>query len=116
VGSISGLLEIIQDCGGREDLPALAEDLRLEIDDLLPAVDALAMLGFAKVAEGDVVMTNEGQNFAVADVEHSKELFRQQLLQSVPLIATILGMLKQKRDGRVGKDFLLGILDEHFSA
>ena len=50
VGGISGLLEIINDRGGREDLPKLAESLRLEVDDLLPAVDAAALLGFAVVA------------------------------------------------------------------
>src|SRR5580658_5749548 len=53
VGGISGLLEIINDRGGREDLPKLAESLRLEVDDLLPAVDAALMLGFAQVSEGD---------------------------------------------------------------
>src|SRR6516164_478101 len=49
-GGISGLLEIVHDRGGREDLPKLAEGLQLEIDDLLPAMDAAAMLGFAVVA------------------------------------------------------------------
>jgi NitT/TauT family transport system ATP-binding protein len=45
VGGISGLLEIVYDRGGREDLPKLAESLRLEVDDLLPAVDASVLLG-----------------------------------------------------------------------
>jgi NitT/TauT family transport system ATP-binding protein len=48
VGGISGLLEIVNDRGGREDLPKLAESLRLEVDDLLPAVDAAAVLGLAR--------------------------------------------------------------------
>src|SRR5580693_3963364 len=43
-GGISGLLEIINERGGREDLPKLADGLRLEVDDLLPAVDALQLL------------------------------------------------------------------------
>lgn len=116
VGGISGLLEIIQDRGGREDLPALADNLRLEIDDLLPAMDASALLGFATVAHGDVAMTEAGREFATADVQRSKDIFREQLLKSVPLTRTVLGMLEQKRDGRIGKDFLVDILDEHFSA
>ena len=57
-GGISGLLEIVQERGGKEDLPKLAESLRLEVDDLLPAVDAAVMLGFAKVAQGDVMLTD----------------------------------------------------------
>src|SRR5271170_2608978 len=35
-GGISGLLEVVFDHGGRDDLPQLAERLRLEVDDLLP--------------------------------------------------------------------------------
>jgi NitT/TauT family transport system ATP-binding protein len=114
-GGISGLLEIIHDRGGREDLPRLASDLRLEIDDLLPAVDASALLGFASVAEGDVTLTPIGEEFSTADVHRSHEIFKEQLLTRVPLTATVLRVLEEKRDGRIGKEFLLDILDEHFS-
>jgi NitT/TauT family transport system ATP-binding protein len=114
-GGISGLLEIINDRGGREDLPQLANDLRLEIDDLLPAIDASALLGFANVAEGDVTITDIGREFATADVHRSHEIFKQQLLSAVPVAATVMRVLEEKRDGRIGKAFLLDILDEHFS-
>jgi NitT/TauT family transport system ATP-binding protein len=114
-GGISGLLEIINDRGGREDLPQLARDLQLEIDDLLPAIDASALLGFASVAQGDVVITDVGREFATADVHRSHEIFREQLLSKVPLAATAVRVLEEKRDGRIGKEFLLDILDEHFS-
>jgi NitT/TauT family transport system ATP-binding protein len=114
-GGISGLLEIINDRGGREDLPRLATDLRLEIDDLLPAVDASALLGFASVAEGDVIITDMGKEFATAGVHRSHEIFKEQLLERVPLTTAVLRVLEEKRDGRIGKDFLLDILDEHFS-
>jgi NitT/TauT family transport system ATP-binding protein len=114
-GGISGLLEIIDDRGGREDLPKLAGELRLEIDDLLPAVDAAAMLGFASIDHGDVVISDAGKEFATAGVHRSHEIFREQLLQKVPIAAAVVGMLEQKRDGRIGKEFLLDILDEHFS-
>jgi NitT/TauT family transport system ATP-binding protein len=114
-GGISGLLEIIHDRGGNEDLPRLASDLRLEIDDLLPAIDASAMLGFASVAEGDVTLTDTGKEFATAGVHRSHEIFKAQLLARVPLTATVLRVLEEKRDGRIGKEFLLDILDEHFS-
>ncbi len=116
VGGISGLLEIINDRGGREDLPKLAESLRLEVDDLLPAVDASAMLGFAEVAHGDVMMAPAGREFATAGVHRSHQIFKEQLLKNVPFISTVTEAIRQKRDGRIGKEFLLDILDEHFSA
>ncbi len=114
-GGISGLLEILAERGGKEDLPRLASDLRLEIDDLLPAVDASAMLGFASVAHGDVTITPSGKEFAAAGIYRSHALFKEQLLIKVPLAATVLRMLEQRRNARVGKEFLLDILDEHFS-
>jgi NitT/TauT family transport system ATP-binding protein len=116
VGGISGLLEIINDRGGREDLPKLAESLRLEVDDLLPAVDASAMLGFAEVAHGDVTIAPAGKEFATAGVHRSHQIFKEQLLKNVPFISTVTEAIRQKKDGRIGKEFLLDILDEHFSA
>ena len=114
-GGISGLLEIVHDRGGREDLPKLAEGLRLEIDDLLPAVDAAAMLGFAEVAQGDVIITEAGREFATAGVHRSHRLFKQQLLKNIPFASTVMEAIRHKKDGRIGKDFLVDILDEHFS-
>jgi NitT/TauT family transport system ATP-binding protein len=116
VGGVSGLLEIVHDRGGREDLPKLAESLRLEVDDLLPAVDAASLLGFAEVSQGDVVILPAGSEFATANVHRSHQIFKEQLLRNVPFMSTVVEALRQKRDGRIGKDFLLDILDEHFSA
>ena len=116
VGGVSGLLEIVNDRGGREDLPKLAESLRLEVDDLLPAVDAAAILGFAEISQGDVVIRPAGAEFATANVHRSHEIFKEQLLRNVPFMSTVVEALRQKRDGRIGKEFLLDILDEHFSA
>jgi NitT/TauT family transport system ATP-binding protein len=115
VGGISGLLEIVADRGGREDLPKLAESLRLEVDDLLPAVDASNMLGFATVSQGDVMITDIGQQFAAADVHRSHHIFKEQLLKNVPFASTVVETINQKKNGRIGKEFLLDILDEHFS-
>ncbi len=115
VGGISGLLEIVNDRGGREDLPKLAESLRLEVDDLLPAVDASNMLGFANVEQGDVTITSTGKEFATADVHRSHQIFKEQLLRNVPFASTVVETISQKKNGRISKDFLLDILDEHFS-
>jgi NitT/TauT family transport system ATP-binding protein len=116
VGGISGLLEIVNDRGGQEDLPKLAESLRLEVDDLLPSVDASVLLGLAKVDHGDVILVDAGRDFATAGVHRSHEIFAEQLVKNVPFVNTVVEALRQKRDGRIGKDFLLDILDEHFSA
>jgi NitT/TauT family transport system ATP-binding protein len=115
-GGISGLLEILDDRGGKDDLPALAEDLRLEVDDLLPAVDAAGLLGFATIEQGDVILTDIGREFANAEVHRSHHIFRELLLKSVPLVGTLLAVLRSKRNSQVSREFVLDILDEHFSA
>jgi NitT/TauT family transport system ATP-binding protein len=114
-GGISGLLEIVNERGGREDLPKLAESLRLEVDDLLPATDALQLLGFAELMQGDLIITEAGREFATADVERSQEIFREQLLKHVPFMSTVVKAINESKDGSIRKDFLIDILDEHFS-
>ena len=114
-GGVSGLLEIIAEQGGEADLPELAEQLRLEVDNLLPVVDAAVMLGFASTSEGDVRVTETGSAFVAADIESSWRIFRTQLLERVPMITTILHVLQQKQGGGVKREFFTDILDEHFS-
>jgi NitT/TauT family transport system ATP-binding protein len=114
-GGISGLLEIVADQGGEEELSKLAEQLRLPVDDLLPVVDAAVLLGFAGMNEGNLQITPAGHEFVLADVERSRQIFQKQLLEQVPFAATMLQTLQQKQSGGIKKDFFVGILDEHFS-
>ena len=46
-GAVAGLLELLNDRGGKEDLYRIADELHLEVDDLLPIVEAAALLAFA---------------------------------------------------------------------
>ncbi len=114
-GGISGLLEVVFDRGGRDDLPRLAEGLRLEVDDLLPIIDASVMLGFAKVEQGDVTLTPIGTEFAQANIARSHRIFGEQLLKNVPILQTIVETLKQKKSGKTKADLFLDILDEYYS-
>jgi NitT/TauT family transport system ATP-binding protein len=114
-GGISGLLEVVFDHGGRDDLPQLAERLRLEVDDLLPIIDAAVMLGFAKVETGDVMLTPSGTEFAQADVQRSHQIFGEQIIKCVPILRTIVETLKQKKSGKAKADLFLDILDEYYS-
>ncbi|HLZ71888.1 MAG TPA: nitrate/sulfonate/bicarbonate ABC transporter ATP-binding protein [Dehalococcoidia bacterium] len=113
-GGISGLLELVVDQGGMVDIPRLAQRLRLDVDDLLPILDAAVLLGFAKTVEGHVTLTDDGRAFAEADILRSKDLFRQQVLAHAPLVAAIADTLRQKRDGTMRAGFFLDLLDEHY--
>lgn len=115
VGGISGLLELLVDQPeGTDDLPRLADRLQLEVDDLLPILDAAVLLGFATVSQGDVQLTEIGQDFATTTILRSKDLFRQQALAHVAVLSSIVQTLREKRSGSMRADFFLDVWDEHF--
>ncbi|MGA8301397.1 MAG: nitrate/sulfonate/bicarbonate ABC transporter ATP-binding protein [Terriglobales bacterium] len=115
VGGIAGLLELLQDRGGREDLYRLAEDLIMDAEDLLPIVEASVLLGFATLKEGDVEITTDGSRFADADILARKTLFRQAALAHVMILQQIDSILHKKTDHAISEEFFYDILDEHFS-
>jgi NitT/TauT family transport system ATP-binding protein len=115
VGGIAGLLELLQDRGGKEDLYRLAEDLIMDAEDLLPIVEASVLLGFATLKEGDVEITPEGIHFAEADILSRKTLFRQAALKHIVILQQIDSILHAKTDRSISEEFFYDILDEHFS-
>ena len=114
-GGIAGLLELLIDKGGRDDIYRLADDLALEIDDLLPIVDAAQLLGFLKIEEGDAAITETGNEFANSEILRQKELFRDAAVEHVLLLRQIRRALEAKSDHTVPEEFFLDMLDEQFS-
>ena len=114
-GGVAGLLELLLDKGGRDDIYRLADDLAFEIDDLLPIVDAAQLLGFLKVEEGAAAITDSGTEFANSEILRQKELFRDAATANVLLLRQIRRALESKSDHTVPEDFFLDMLDEQFS-
>jgi NitT/TauT family transport system ATP-binding protein len=115
VGGIAGLLELLQDRGGKEDLYRLADVLSMDAEDLLPIVEASVMLGFATLKEGDAEITTEGLHFSEADILARKILFRQAALKHIVILQQIDSVLHAKNDHSISQEFFYDILDEHFS-
>lgn len=114
-GAIGGLLEMLADHNGRDDMYRLAAALSFEIDDLLPVVDAAVLLSFARVEEGDVEITPAGRAFAEADILRRKELFRAAALENIALIRQITRSLEARADHTLPDGVFEDLLDEHFS-
>ena len=114
-GGMAGLLEFLNDRGGREGMYHLAEELLMEVDDLFPIVDEAVLLGFANSTQGDVQLTPAGKEFADADIGTRKKLFRDAVLSHVTLIQQIRNALERKSDKAVPREFFRDILDEHLS-
>lgn len=97
VGGVTGLLELLQDRGGKEDLYRLAEVLIMDAEDLLPIIEASVLLGFITLNEGDVEISAEGTRFAEADILSRKTLFRQAALEHIVILQQIDSILHADR-------------------
>jgi NitT/TauT family transport system ATP-binding protein len=113
-GGITGILELLLDRNGHDDVHRLADELAFEIDDLLPLLEAAALLGFITVKQGDAELTPSGREFGEADILQRKELFRK-AARNVPMIRQIARSLEAKADHTLPEEFFLDMLEEHFS-
>jgi NitT/TauT family transport system ATP-binding protein len=114
-GGVAGLVELLNDRGGEEDLYHVAEELLLEVDDLLPILEAATLLGFATAHEGDVRITPKGHAYAEADIPTRKTLFRQAVLENVSLLQQMHTALEKKSDHTMPLEFFRDLLDERFT-
>ncbi len=95
---MSGLIETLaaEPYRGQADLPPLATQLHLGIDDLFPVAETLQLLRFADLEGGDIKLTAPGLRFSDSDVDERKKLFEQHLATYVPLAAHIRRVLDER--------------------
>ena len=117
VGRLAGVLEEINQPAnaGRVSLPALAETLQLEVDDLFPILEALELLDFARVIGQEVQLSRHGQAFAEADILARKVIFGEHLLKRVPLAAHIRRVLDERPGSRAPRSRFLRELEDYLS-
>jgi NitT/TauT family transport system ATP-binding protein len=85
--TLAGLMEAVaaEPFKGRADLPELAQTLHYEADELFPVGETLQLMRFAELEGGDIRLTSAAKRYVDADVDARKQLFRQHLLNYVPL-------------------------------
>lgn len=110
---LSGLIETMKSFEERIDLPELADELMMNIDDLFPILETLEILGFAKVSAGDIQLSDLGKQFSEADLQERKRLFAQRLLEKVPLAGYIRRILDEKIGHRVSEERFLSKLEDY---
>jgi NitT/TauT family transport system ATP-binding protein len=112
IARMEGLLELLagEPFHGRADLPRLAEETELTDDELLHVSSALALLGLAQVAQGDIIITPLGERYAGGTNTLRQEIFGQQILAHVPLVAYIRHGLEQDPSGDLPEELFLKLL------
>jgi NitT/TauT family transport system ATP-binding protein len=114
-GSIAGLVELLNDRGGKEDLYRMAEELQMDVDDILPIVEAATLLAFVKSERGDIELTVNGVAFAEADISTRRDIFREAALSHVTLLQQMNTSLARKSSHTMPLELFRDILQEHFS-
>ncbi len=95
---LAGLIEAVAAApfNGRADLPVLADRLQMEADELFHLSEALQLLRFGMLSEGDFLLTDAGRAFADLDTDARKKLFAQHLISYVPIISLISRVLEER--------------------
>src|SRR5215470_6390675 len=95
---ISGLIEALAAApyDGKADLPDIAYEQELEVDELFPVAEAMQLLRLADVEGGDIKLTHMGKRFADGELNERKEIFSRAIMSNVPLAAHIRKVLDER--------------------
>ncbi len=114
INDLAGLLEHLSDLpANRADLYQLAQDLKVNSDQLLSLTEAAELLGFATVAQGDIMLTALGETFAEASILARKEIFATRI-RRLPIFKWLLSMLKKAEKHQLKWDVVQTALELEF--
>ena len=99
---------------GRDDIFRLAQDLKVNSDQLLSLMEAAELLGFATIALGDVVLTPLGETFVEASILARKEIFAARM-KRLPIIKWLLSMLTAADNHRLEWNLVKAALNLEFA-
>ena len=114
---ISGLIEALAapPYSGKADLPDVAYEQELEVDELFPVAEAMQLLRLADVEGGDIKLTHMGKRFADGELNERKEIFSRALMSNVPLAAHIRKVLDERASHSAPKTRFLDELEDHMA-
>jgi len=103
---VFGLLETLEDRGGRDDGYKIARDLQFKFGDLLKVMKAAEILGLVSTPAGDVVLEPLGRQFLESDVNQRKLIIREQLKRQ-GLFAYLIRLLRGQEELSLTKEVVL---------
>jgi NitT/TauT family transport system ATP-binding protein len=118
VNILSGLTEAIAapPFNGRADLPEIASDLQLEIDELFPVAESLQLLRLAEIEGGDIKLTDNGKRFANAEIDERKRIFARLMIRYVPFAAHIRRVLDERESHSAPRSRFFDELEDHMTS
>ena len=103
---VIGLLEVLDDHGGQDDVFALVEHIGREFGKVLAVVKAAELLDVVDTPKQDVVLTEAGKQFLKASVPDRKLLFRE-LVKTLHIFTDILALLARANRNEIDEDVVM---------
>ncbi|HSZ74795.1 MAG TPA: nitrate/sulfonate/bicarbonate ABC transporter ATP-binding protein [Rhizomicrobium sp.] len=114
---LAGLIETLAAApyNGKADLPDIAFEQQLEVDELFPVAESLQLLRLAVLEGGDIRLTEPGKRFAEAETDERKRMFRRLVLVHIPIMALMRRVLDERTTHSAPKSRFLDELEDHMS-
>jgi len=106
ISKIIGLLEIIDDAGGKESLNRISRDETIELGEIIAVAKGAAMLNLLEVKRGRAQITETGKKFLVSPIPERKKMIKERL-KEIPVLRLILDAVKRASEKAVEKEFLI---------
>ncbi len=111
---LAGLLEALAEKpDNRTDIYRLAEELKIDSNQLFPLQDAAELLGFATISKGDISLTTLGQTFVDASILGRKEIFSARI-RRLPMFRWLLNILEKADVHKLEWDVIQSALELEF--
>ena len=115
IGRVIGLLQVLNDAGGRYDVFRLARDVNSEFGEILRVIKGAEMLGLVETPGADVVLTSTGGQILRGRINTRKKLIKEQL-KKLPIFRTVVDALQRSENQRADEDAFLEIFAIHLPA
>ena len=115
ISRVIGLLEVLDDAGGRYDVFRLARDVNFEFGEILKVIKAAEMMDLVVTPGADVVLTATGKELLRARVNARKKLLKEQI-RRIPLFVSVVDALRKAEDRRADEGLFLEMFALHLPA
>lgn len=118
IAEITGFLDTANSPDYKEekiDLPEIADELDLDVDNLFQITEVLEIMRFADVSKGDIELTPAGKRFAEADILQRKQIFAEHLMRYIPMAKHIRRVLDTRPGHTASEDRFLAELEDYLS-
>ncbi|MGC8547107.1 MAG: AAA-associated domain-containing protein [Thermoplasmata archaeon] len=113
VGSLLGLMEILEDMDKPVDIAKLDDSLDEERTTLMNLLDDAESLGLISISNGDVIITDLGKKFLNSNVSDRKKILKESL-RNVEPFNSIINYIKSSGTNEIQKEDLERFLEDNF--